>query len=131
MLEWLEPRRLLSAGDPDPAFGPAGIASVVFDNAPSSAEAVVVPPGGKNVAAGSARTASAGEVAVLARFNADGSPDNSFSSDGKIAFGTTGNDTDFSRGRALALQSDGKILVLAEGAPGVFVLRYDSSGALD
>lgn len=72
------------------------------------------------------------EFAVV-RYTSNGSLDNTFSDDGK--FTTGGNDTD--AGNAVAIQSDGKILVGGTSLDGntyiyqVAVLRLNSDGTLD
>ncbi|NND07462.1 MAG: T9SS type A sorting domain-containing protein [Saprospiraceae bacterium] len=86
-------------------------------------------PDGKIVVAGS----SSFDFAV-ARYNVDGSLDNTFSLDGKV---TTdfGNSNDV--GRSVSLQSDGKIVVVGQSyissiAESDFAsVRYNSDGSLD
>lgn len=83
---------------------------------------VVVQPDGKIVVGGS----SGGDFAVV-RYNADGTLDSSFSSDGMMTNSLYGNDY----GNELALQPDGKI-VLAGRAGGRFgVARYNADGTMD
>jgi uncharacterized delta-60 repeat protein len=70
---------------------------------------------------------------VAARLNADGTPDASFGDHGETSLVVPGG---FLRaGHALALQGDGKAVVLATqgtyGAANIFVARYDTSGHLD
>lgn len=90
------------------------------------AEALVVQPDGKLLAAGFGN----GDFGLL-RLNADGSKDSGFGTEGKVIteFG------DYAKAEALALQSDGKILVagvtrLAKEYDFALV-RYTSSGKLD
>src|SRR5438552_9498231 len=68
---------------------------------------------------------------ALARYNADGSLDLTFGSAGRVVTDFGGDDTAF----ALAVQSDGKIVVAGVSTGGVsmdFALaRYDSDGTLD
>jgi uncharacterized delta-60 repeat protein len=93
-----------------------------------SAEAVALQPDGKIVAVG-----GVGEFA-LARYNPDGSLDTSFSEDGKqtTAFGGTGAFGSSAGARGVALQSDGKIIVVGGDASGDFALaRYNPDGSLD
>ena len=67
---------------------------------------------------------------ALARYNTDGSPDDSFDGDGTLT-------TDFGgaedRGQSVALQSNGKIVVAgwADGGDNFAVARYDTDGSLD
>jgi uncharacterized delta-60 repeat protein len=74
---------------------------------------------GKIAAAGYTLNGSTGNMA-LAVYNADGSPDLSFSGDGKHT------DAGF-QAFAAAWQSDGKLLV----AGGGFIVRYNADGTLD
>src|SRR5262245_51255584 len=67
----------------------------------SEATAVVVQPDGKIVAAGK----DVSPAYALARFNADGSPDLSFGTNGEVS------DTIGALARAMALQPDGKIVL--------------------
>lgn len=89
---------------------------------------------GKIVAVGSA-AGSANFDLALARYNADGSLDASFDIDGKLTTNLSGNLDDF--GEAVAVQSDGKILVAGQvgnfnSANGDFALvRYNADGSLD
>ena len=68
-----------------------------------------------------ARPAFATATSRLARFNADGTPDESFSGDGKQTtdFGASSDD----RAVDVVLQSDGKIVVVGTAAPGVRISR--------
>ena len=65
---------------------------------------------------------------VLVRYSPDGSLDGSFGAGGIV---TTNAGGDFGIARAVALQSDGKIIIA--GGNGIFFLlaRYDSNGTLD
>ena len=94
--------------------------------------AVALQPDGKIVAAGRGSNGSTHDF-VLARYNADGSLDNSFDSDGKKATDFAGNDDEVF---AMALQSDGKIVVAGRSDIGPanedFALaRYNADGSLD
>ncbi|HEX7997047.1 MAG TPA: FG-GAP-like repeat-containing protein [Pyrinomonadaceae bacterium] len=94
------------------------------------AYAVLIQPDGKILVAGNANTFQ--NNFALARYNADGSLDNSFDGDGRVT-------TDFGKGsgvRSIILQPDGHILAggfLNFSTPGnVFALaRYDRNGNLD
>lgn len=68
---------------------------------------------------------------VLARYDPDGSLDASFDGDGKAITDVVGGVTD--AGAAIALQTDGKIVVAggSAGAEGAFVVRYNVDGGLD
>ena len=93
-----------------------------------SAEEAVVQSDGRIVVAGT----SGPDIAVV-RYNADGSLDTGFGTDGIVTTDISGKD----RGDAVALQSDGKILVggssqgLSGSASDFAVVRYNTDGSLD
>ena len=92
--EWLENRRLLSAGELDAGFGIGGVS---IHGKSGSALAMALQPGGKILIAE--------DNGVVERLNADGSPDLSFGGDnvGKagVPFGIVG----------MAVEPDGKIVL--------------------
>lgn len=98
--------RYLPDGSPDPDFGVDGIARIDFNGVPSSCYAVAVQPDGRIVLAGQASTNNASDFAV-ARLNTDGSPDTTFSHDGKVI---TDLSTTFEFPNTVLLQKDGKII---------------------
>ena len=92
----------------DPSFGTAGKVSTVFGNRADIAQCMAIQPDGKIVVAGYASYTSTGYHFAIARYNPDGSPDNSF--------GTSGQTTvSFLQGSAfctaIALQPDGRIVL--------------------
>jgi uncharacterized delta-60 repeat protein len=115
--------RYNSNGTPDTTFNHAGLVTTRILGAYDSASAVAIQSNGKIVAAGLSSTQMA-----VARYNPDGSPDTSFNGNGKVA-------TDFGESAwadAVALQSDGKIVVAGAGHGGStgydFALaRYDTA----
>jgi len=109
-----------------------GIVTTSFAGS-SSLNEIKIQTDGKIVAVGRERDPVQGTNFAVARYNPDGTLDNSFSVDGKVttAFGP-GNDS----GRALLIQPDGKIV--ATGTHGVetnndefALVRYNSDGTLD
>ena len=115
LVEKLEARRLLSAGDQDLSFGTGG---------------VVVEPVEPIAALPDGRYIHAAENQVT-RFLPNGQPDPSFGTNGTV---TTPNRVDFAHG--IRLQPDGKILV--GGSPGEFseagdvtVARFNADGSPD
>lgn len=103
--------RMLPTGQPDPGFAPPSRASVV-------SQVVLAPEGKIYVGGGFAAGDPATETNVM-RLNFDGSLDRTFAS--PILTSTQG-------ATALALQSDGKIIVASGYMQPV---RYDSRGAVD
>ncbi len=128
-LEPLENRTLLNGGGLDPTFGSGGVLVHDFGNTQLffAAHDVARQPDGKIVVVG--------ESGFVARFNADGSVDNSFGIEGRAPFQLDFNDT--SVARAIVVLPDGKIVV-GGGAkytwpsPGAFALeRYNPDGTPD
>jgi uncharacterized delta-60 repeat protein len=121
--------RLNSNGSPDTSFGTNGIVSE--SNWYSQ---VVAQPDGKVVIAGSYESASGTNYLVLARYNANGSPDKSFGQSGLVSTHLPEKnynpETD-----ALLLQADGKLVVVVD--PKFFteeqwlIARYNTNGSLD
>ncbi len=120
--------RLTAGGATDGSFGTNGKATVTFGTAGDRANAVIVQPDGKIVLGGEANMGSASGVDfALARLNANGQPDATFSGGTVTTALKAGNATDTIR--ALALQGD---KIIAVGGDGDFALaRYSASGALD
>ncbi len=124
-------------GDFDPTFGDRGARAIAFGSAYAEAQDVAVGPGGTVLLAGR----SSGDddqdptahVAV-ARLLADGTPDPSFSGDGRVTtvVGAT------SGAEAVVVQPDGKVVVGGTVQPvagdldtDYLLIRYTADGALD
>jgi len=93
---------------------------------------IAIQSDGKIVAAGSATSSGNMDFAVV-RYNAGGSLDTSFDSDGKVTT-AIGSSTD--GGESVAIQSDGKIVVAGSAYMPVSgddfaVIRYNTDGSLD
>ncbi len=121
--------RYLPSGALDASFGAGGV-SVVDFGAPSEAHGVALQPDGKIIVAGRGGSGQNGQFA-LARLNPNGELDASFGSGGTVA-------TTFTEGgsaaSALALQSDGKIVVagiIGTGPSDFAFARYNPNGSLD
>jgi uncharacterized delta-60 repeat protein len=117
-------------GTLDPSFGTQGRQTAAFGPGTgaeddSVAEDGVLQPDGKIVAAGT-KGYFTGDFA-LARFNADGSLDNSFGSEGRVLLDVGGNDRIF----GVALQADDKIVAAGMSGDAVAFARYDPDGRLD
>lgn len=115
-------------GTPDNSFGPNGVVSVDFTGAGDHAKAVAIQSDGKIVAVGS----SGSDIAVI-RLNADGTLDNTFATGGKYTLDI--NNASSESAWDVALQSDGKIVVVAMAGTDMFcreiVLRLNSNGTPD
>ncbi|HEX3102689.1 MAG TPA: hypothetical protein VHQ01_12885 [Pyrinomonadaceae bacterium] len=124
----------LAAGDLDTDFDLDGKVTTQFGGSEDVAASVVIQPDGKIVCAGFSSGATT--IAFVARYNTDGSLDNSFGSGGKV---TQDFGAGFTQATSIALQSDGKIVVggymraVAPATSGFdfFALRYNTNGTLD
>jgi uncharacterized delta-60 repeat protein len=120
-------RAFAGAGGLDPGFAGDGSATLDSDGY-AHANALALQPDGKIVVA--ALTGAAGHGTVY-RLNPDGSPDASFSGDGKTTIGGLGSAS------AVALQPDGKIVVAGStvfsgyGSTDAVVCRLNPDGSLD
>jgi uncharacterized delta-60 repeat protein len=118
---------LAAPGDLDPGFGDNGVTRIDFGGS-DSAQAVLVQPDGKIVAAGDAGVA---QDFFGARLNPDGSLDSGFGAGGRTTstFGTRDN------GFGAALQPDGKIVVAGgmtvEQNRNFAILRLTADGSPD
>ena len=116
----------------DPSFGSGGKVTTDLGGGADAAYAVAVQPDGKIVVAGSARTGT-GDDFALVRYSSAGALDPSFGDGTGMALLDFGGRRDIARG--VAIQPDGKIVVVGytwTGSRNVFALaRFDSSGVLD
>ena len=122
-------------GAPDTFFDSDGKLTTDFFGGDDQATAVAVQSDGKIVVAGYAYDpASRTADFALARYNADGSLDTTFDSDGKLTtdfFG--GSDASACRGRPVGRQDRGRrVSSSAAGGTADFALaRYNADGSLD
>ena len=97
----------------------------------ASANGVAAQRDGKIVVVGSADVGGVDQFALV-RYNSDGSLDTSFNSNGKV---TTAVGTGTCKGKGVALQDDGKTVVVGysfnAGQSFFTVLRYSADGSLD
>jgi uncharacterized delta-60 repeat protein len=126
--EYIGLARLTSSGSLDASFGNKGEVLTPLSGAELDGE--VIQPNGQIVVAG-----VAGNYALLARYNANGSLDSSFGSGGLVETTLGATEALFS---SLTLQSDGKIVAGGREWPtsnnsGVLfaVARFNSNGSLD
>ncbi len=120
-------------GSIDPTFSGDGIVTVAIGSDDDECYAMALQPDGKIVAAGCTFDLSTYEYSLsLARFNADGSLDATIPGRGFVVTPVGYSD---GMGLAVALQSDGKIVVAGYSDTGgdmdFSVVRYNSDGTLD
>jgi uncharacterized delta-60 repeat protein len=126
--------RRLGNGGPDSEFGNATgtVMLTIGDGREAIADALAVQPDGKLLVAGSARNGGL-EQLMLARFNADGSPDSGFGSGGTVMSAV--GDGDDLGASAVAVQPDGSIVVAGRatdsGGTNLLVARYQANGLPD
>ncbi|UUU28734.1 calcium-binding protein [Streptomyces sp. CA-210063] len=126
-------------GDLDPTFSGDGKVLTGFAD-DDRANDVAVQPDGKIVSVGASIDYSLSESRfALTRHNADGTPDTGFGGDGTVTTPINNMDPDlqWSEAHALALQPDGKIVVVGSSWRGYenccwfTVARYNADGTLD
>jgi uncharacterized delta-60 repeat protein len=122
-------------GSLDPSFSADGKRTTDFGG-DDAAYGMALQTDGKIVAVGGGGTAQSGvplhgsgEYFALARYNPNGSLDPSFSGDGRQRTDFGGSD----RASGVALQTDGKIVVVGNGGAGddFALARYNPNGSLD
>ncbi len=118
-------------GSPDTSFSSDGKVTSGIGNTSQYCTAIAIQADGKIVAAGYSFNGSTTDFAVF-RYNTNGSPDNTFSSDGIV---TTNMINLYAQANSVAIQADGKIVVAGSVSTGLnmdfAVIRYNSNGSLD
>lgn len=120
------------SGDLDTTFNGNGFVTTSLTSDTEQASDLVIQADGKIVVVGDTRIGSNIDFVVL-RYNADGTLDSTFDSDGIV---TTAIGNRNEEARAVALQSDGKIVVVGYSDNGIgqsdfAVVRYNFDGTLD
>ncbi|HET9495871.1 MAG TPA: hypothetical protein VFR15_16720 [Chloroflexia bacterium] len=122
----------------DTTFGESGVVATDMGSDFESISDMVVLPDGKIVVVGETwpMTEEMAKFAV-ARYEADGTLDETFGQDGKVVTNLTGSDEDYSSPTAVVVQPDGKIVVTGSTFDlkvdhDVFAtVRYNEDGSLD
>jgi uncharacterized delta-60 repeat protein len=114
---------MAQAGALDPKFGNGGI---VF-TANTNANAGALQGDGKIVVAGSISTVQNQQQPGLLRYNSNGTLDSGFGVGGKVLIGGNNAGPAF----AVAVQTDGKILVAAPANLHLTVFRFNNNGSVD
>jgi uncharacterized delta-60 repeat protein len=122
--------RYNSDGSLDTSFDSDGLVVTSFPGGSAFAEDLLLQPDGKLVAAGTRRDNTTFQaVFALARYNTDGSLDTSFDSDGRATIDIAGTTAEEARG--VAVQADGRIVVVGNGNSVFAVARVNSNGSPD
>ena len=128
--------RFNSDGSADVSFGNGGKVETEFSgNNLGDAVYTAVIAGDKIILAGETYESAANSNFALARYNFDGSLDNTFGNGGRVI--TDFATLQFDRIYELAIQSDGKIIAVGESAPEYpfpwnwAIARYNVDGTLD
>jgi len=115
----------------DPTFNSTGKVTTSFSSAYDYGKSVAIQSDGKIVVAGVYSNSTTDDFAV-ARYNSDGTLDGGFGTGGKV---TTSIGSHNDAGYGVAIQSDGKIVVVGATSNGtnndIAVVRYNSNGTLD
>lgn len=118
-------------GTTDGSFGIGGMVTTDFGIGTALVRAIALQADGGIVVAGSCGT-GLGDVIAVARYTGDGAPDTTFNMDGMV---TTDLGEGSDRANAIAVQPDGKIVVVGVDSIGPFsdfaVVRYLVDGTLD
>ena len=113
----------------DTTFGGDGIVATDFGGSGTDAAfAVAIQSDGKIVVAGNAGLANNARVGV-ARYNANGTLDNTFSGDGMFTMDFIGSAGGAANG--LAIQADGRIVIVGSSGSDFAIARLNSNGTLD
>jgi len=112
-------------GSLDTSFGTGGRITTDF-GAGEQANALAIQTDGRIVAAGNTGGFFAADFA-LARYNSNGSLDPSFGSGGKVTSDFGGSD----KAQAIAIQTDGKVVVAGDNGSDFAIARYNIDGSPD
>jgi uncharacterized delta-60 repeat protein len=122
-------------GSLDTTFDTDGKVTTDFANGGDEARGIAIQSDGKIVVAGQAQIGLANTDFALARYNANGSLDTTFDTDGKVTTDFKATESDGAYG--VAIQSDGKIVaagfmpVDATNLSDFALARYNANGSLD
>jgi uncharacterized delta-60 repeat protein len=120
-----------SYGDLDPTFAGIGHTHALpAGNAYGSLNSIAIQPDGKTVVAGEGGVDFFTSTAVIQRLNPDGTPDPTFGTGGTFLINApvalSGSEI-----RGISLQTDGKIVCVAEKSGDTYLFRVTATGTLD
>ncbi|HQU82498.1 MAG TPA: FG-GAP-like repeat-containing protein [Pyrinomonadaceae bacterium] len=119
-------------GDLDTTFGTGGKTITPVGTGNDEANDLAVQADGKIIVAGHTQNGSTTDISLV-RYNSNGTLDNSFGVGGKVVIPIAG----YQEGYAVAIQGDGKIVVVGRGDDGATafgsgqITRFNSDGTLD
>lgn len=121
--------RFKDDGSLDPSFASGGIFTISLGDYGAAASDVAILPNGRIVVVGTATFELGGNHVVVMRLSTGGALDTTFSNDGLQFFDFGGP----SSGRAVALQDDGRIVVVGDTTvdSAIGIARLTTTGALD
>jgi uncharacterized delta-60 repeat protein len=131
-IELLEGRLTPTAGMLDPTYGVGGtVITPVIGTADDIGRAMTIQADGKILMAGQVSNNGKYDFGVV-RYNTNGSLDTTFGSGGVVITSIDDSNDD---ANGIAVQADGKIVVVGDDSPGTgssfFVVRYNTDGSLD
>lgn len=118
---------LAGTGSLDKTFSGEGKLTASFGGA-EGVTAIALAPNGKIVVAGTTSVSGSGDIAVL-RYNSNGTLDTTFSNDGATTMDIGTNSIDAATG--VAVQADGKIVVVGKTGSDSFIARFNVDGTPD
>jgi uncharacterized delta-60 repeat protein len=119
-----------SNGSLDTSFDGDGIVTTdILTNREDRAASIALEAGGKIVVAGYTNDPSFKNNFAIVRYNTNGSLDSTFNGTGKVNTDLNLNSEDY--GYAVAVQTNGQIVVAGESASDFGLVRYNSNGSLD
>jgi uncharacterized delta-60 repeat protein len=118
--------RFNADGTPDTTFNGGGVISVPVGTGNATPAEMLVKPDGKILMVGTANGGTNNDI-TLVQLNSNGTPDLTFSDDGKVTTDTGAVEN----GVDVAVQADGKIVALGSNIFIWEVARYHPNGAID
>ena len=132
LIQLLSASNLFAQTKLDTHFGNDGIITTSIGENGAIGQSVLIQPDEKIIVGGYSSNKGLYYDFALVRYNADGSLDQSFGTEGKVMT-DVGGFSDY--GKALALQADGKILIAGSCTNGknsdFALVRYNADGSLD
>ena len=119
--------RYLENGTLDPSFGTNGIVTTTVGPARDYGRCTALQNDGKIVVAGECWNGSAYDFGIV-RYLANGTLDSTFGTNGKLMVSLAGSN-DYPH--AVAIQSDGRIVVMGEASTDFGIVRINPNGTLD